>query len=246
MPYVVLGDKYARAIKVAADAQPVLFPLADPEQIPDLLALVDGVMLTGSPSNVHPSHFDEVVADIDLALDPARDALTLALVQACVDAGVPLLGLCRGFQEINVALGGSLHQQVQNLPGMMDHREPKGQPLALQYGPSHPVSFEPGSAFAEWAGQPQAMVNSLHGQGINRLGRGLKALAHAPDGLVEAFAVEGAPAFAYAVQWHPEWGCANGGLDAAIFKAFGESCRVRRQNRLDPAGVKGGSDPWST
>lgn len=246
MPYGVVGDKYARAIKNGAQAQPVLFPLADLEQIPDLLALVDGVMLTGSPSNVHPSHYNEVVADLDLPLDPARDALTLALVRACIDGGVPLLGLCRGFQEINIAFGGSLHQQVQNLPGMMDHREPSGQPLAVQYGPSHAVDLEPGSAFAQWAQGPQAQVNSLHGQGIARLGQGLRALARAPDAIVEAFSVEGASAFAYAVQWHPEWACEHGGLDGAIFKAFGDSCRVRQQNRLDPQGAKGRTDPWRT
>jgi len=246
MPFVVLGDKYARAIKSCALAQPVLFPLADPEQIPALLAVVDGVMLTGSPANVHPSHYDEVVADLDLPLDPARDALTLALVRACVDAGVPMLGLCRGFQEINVAFGGSLHQQVQNLPGMMDHREPADQPLEVQYGPSHAVRFAPGSAFAQWALAPESQVNSLHSQGINRLGSGLRALGHAPDGLVEAFAVEGARAFAYAVQWHPEALWRNGGLDAAIFKAFGESCRVRRQNLLAPVGTVDVGDPWRT
>ena len=246
MPYVVLGDKYARAIKDGAQAQPVLFPLADRQQIPELLALVDGVMLTGSPSNVHPSHFDEVVADLDLPLDPVRDALTLALVHACVDAGVPLLGLCRGFQEINVAMGGSLHQQVQNLPGMMDHREPPNQPSDVQYGPSHSAHFEPGCAFFTWAEGSRAMVNSLHGQGINRLGKGLRAMGLAPDGLVEAFAVDGARAFAYAVQWHPEWGCRYGGLDAAIFAAFGQSCQVRRQVRLGLSGRGEHEDPWRT
>jgi len=246
MPYVVLGDKYARAIKDGAHAQPVLFPLADAQQIPQLLAVVDGVMLTGSPSNVHPSHFDEVVADPDLPLDPVRDALTLALVRACLDAGVPLLGLCRGFQEINVAMGGSLHQQVEGVPGMMDHREPPNQPLEVQYGPSHLAHFEPGSAFFTWAGGSQAMVNSLHGQGIHRLGKGLRAMGLAPDGLVEAFAVDGARAFAYAVQWHPEWACRSGGLDAAIFTAFGESCQVRRQVRLGLSGEREQQDPWRT
>ncbi len=246
MPYAVVGDKYARAIKNGAQAQPVLFPLADPEQIPDLLAHVDGVMLTGSPSNVHPSHYGEAVADPDLPLDPKRDAMTLALVRACVDGGVPLLGLCRGFQEINIAFGGSLHQQVQNLPGMMDHREPAGQPLAVQYGPSHEVDLESGSVFAQWAQGPQAQVNSLHGQGIARLGQGLRALARAPDGIVEAFAVDDAQAFAYAVQWHPEANCHSGGLDAEIFKAFGESCRVRHQNRQLPEGAKKAMDPWRT
>jgi putative glutamine amidotransferase len=246
MPYAVVGDKYARAIKTVAQAQPVLFPLAEAAQIPELLELVDGVLLTGSPSNVHPSHFDESVADPDLPLDPQRDALTLAMVQACVDGGVPLLGLCRGFQEINIAFGGSLHQQVQTLPGMLDHREPYDQPLSVQYGPSHAVALQPGSVFAQWAGGTQVQVNSLHGQGLNRLGQGLRALGRAPDGLVEAFAVEGARAFAYAVQWHPEANCQNGGLDAEIFKAFGESCRVRHQNRQLPEGAKRAMDPWST
>jgi putative glutamine amidotransferase len=118
MPYLVLGDKYARAVKVGTAAQPVMFPLAEASQIPALLALVDGVMLTGSPSNVHPSHFEENVADPTLPLDPERDGLTLALVRACVEQGVPLLGICRGYQEINVAMGGTLHQQVQNQPGI--------------------------------------------------------------------------------------------------------------------------------
>ena len=246
MPYVVVGDKYARAVKHGAQAQPVLFPMADPARIGELLAVVDGVMLTGSPSNIHPSHFDEVVADLDLPLDPARDALTLALVRACVDAGVPLLGLCRGFQEINVAMGGSLHQQVQDLPGMMDHREPEGQPPDVMYARRHAVHLEPDSVFARWAGGMQAQVNSLHSQGVNRLAPGLRALGRAPDGLVEAFAVEGAQAFAYAVQWHPEWDFGSGGLDGAIFAAFGESCRVRRQARLDPATCGNKKDPWRT
>lgn len=246
MPYLVLGDKYARAVKLGAQAQPVLFPMAEASEIGQLLTGVDGVMLTGSPSNVHPSHFDAVVADPDLPMDPARDALTLALVRACVDGGVPLLGLCRGFQEINVALGGTLHQQVQNQPGMLDHREPAGQPLEVQYGPSHPVHFEPGSVFARWAGGVQAAVNSLHGQGIRQLAPGLQALGRAPDGLVEAVAVHGARAFAYAVQWHPEWNYRAGGLDGAIFAAFGESCRVRQRARRDPSSANDKNDPWRT
>ena len=238
MPYVVLGDKYARAVKLGAQAQPVLFPLADAAQIPQLLELVDGVLLTGSPSNVHPSHFDEVVADIDLPLDPLRDALTLALVHACIAQSVPLLGLCRGFKEINVALGGSLHQQVHQRPGMLDHREPDGAPLEVQYGPHHAVRFVAGSAFARWAGGGETQVNSLHGQGIHRLGAGLRAVGHAPDGLVEAFEIEGASAFAYAVQWHPEWRSQDNPFYAAIFAAFGASCRVRQQRRLShPAGA---------
>ena len=232
MPFLLLGDKYARAVKVGAHSQPVMFPLASAEQVPDLLALVDGVVLTGSPSNVHPSHFDEPVADPSLPLDPDRDSLTLTLVRAAVAAGVPLLGICRGFQEINVALGGSLHQRVHQVPGLMDHRDPDHLPLDQQYAPSHPVELVPGSVFEQWAGARTAQVNSLHGQGINRLAPGLRALAHAPDGLVEAFGVEGATTFAYAVQWHPEWRCWENPFYSAIFKAFGDAVRQRQQVRL--------------
>ena len=167
-------------------------------------------------------------------LDEVRDSLTLALVRACVAQAVPLLGICRGFQEINVALGGSLHQQVHALPGHLDHRESPDGSYDQQYGPSHAVRFAAGSAFARWAGAEQARVNSVHGQGVDRLAQGLRALGHAPDGLVEAFEVQGARAFAYAVQWHPEWKAGENPFYAAIFQAFGEACRARQQQRLGP------------
>jgi putative glutamine amidotransferase len=231
-PYLVLGDKYARAVKEGAQAQPVVFPLAQADQIAELLALVDGVMLTGSAANVHPRNFNETVSDPALPLDEARDSLTLALVKACVAQRVPLLGICRGFQEINVALGGSLHQQVHAVPGLMDHREPKHAALAVQYAPVHPVQFAKGSVFQQWAQGPSAMVNSLHGQGVARLADGLTALGHAPDGLVEAFGVAGASGFAYAVQWHPEWKCFENSLSLAMFRAFGDACRARQAQRM--------------
>lgn len=231
MPYLVLGDKYPRAVRVGAHAQPVVFALAQPDQIADLLPMVDGVMLTGSPSNVDPGHYGETVADTTLPLDAERDGLTLALVQACITQGVPLLGVCRGFQEINVALGGSLHQQVQCVPTMMDHRAPSDLPLNAQYAPVHDIAIEPDSALARWAGGTTARVNSLHGQGIQRLAPGLRAVAHAPDGLVEAFEVEAATAFACAMQWHPEWRCQENPFYAAIFAAFGEACAQRQRDR---------------
>ena len=239
LPYLYLGEKYARAVRDGAMTQPLSFPLADVADIPALLALVDGVMLTGSPSNVHPSHFGEPVADLRLPLDPARDTLTFALVQHCLSLGVPLLGLCRGFQEINVALGGSLHQAVHALPGMQDHREDETTPLATQYGLSHDLLIAPDSAMAQWAGGVQTRVNSLHGQGITRLAPGLRAIAHAPDGLVEAFEISDAPAFAYAVQWHPEWRWFENPFYTAIFAAFGAACRSRYREKtayaaLDP------------
>ncbi|MGI9133805.1 MAG: gamma-glutamyl-gamma-aminobutyrate hydrolase family protein [Rhodoferax sp.] len=231
-PYLVLGDKYARAVSECAAAQPVVFPLVQAHQMGALLEIVDGVMLTGSPSNVHPSHFGEGVADPALPLDPERDALTLELVHACVAQAVPLLGICRGFQEINVALGGSLYQQVQIQPGMMDHREPANRSTAEQYAARHKVRLVAGSPLERWAGAAEAQVNSLHGQGVNRLADGLRALAHAPDGLVEAFEVVRAPAFALAVQWHPEWLTAQNPFYLALFRAFGDACRARHTHRV--------------
>jgi putative glutamine amidotransferase len=231
MPFLVLGDKYARALKVNAQVQPVLFPLADAHRIDALLDLVDGVMLTGSPSNVHPSHFGAEVTDPCLPLDPERDALTLNLVRNCLQRNIPLLGICRGFQEINVALGGSLHQQVQDLPGHLDHRHAQGRSYDEQYGLAHDVRFVPGSSFAKWAGADVAKVNSLHGQGIDRLAPGLRAVGYAPDGLVEAFEVEGAHTFACAVQWHPEWRTSENAFFSEIFQAFGAACRARQGQR---------------
>ena len=229
--FLVLGEKYATALRQCASAQPVLFPLAGVDQIPALLALVDGVMLTGSPSNVHPSHFGQDVLDAHLPLDLQRDALTLALVRACQAGGVPLLGICRGFQEINVALGGSLAQSVHAQDGHFDHRDPEGVSLDEAYGPAHDVFFVPGCAFANWAGADTAQVNSLHGQGIEQLAHGLRALGHSSDGLVEAFEIEGAAAFAYAVQWHPEWQCQENSFYRAIFAAFGHACERRHAGR---------------
>jgi len=227
-PFYVLGEKYALSLKQVADAEPVLFPAAKAEALPAMLSMVHGVLLTGSPANVHPSHFGEEVTDPRLPLDTHRDELTLPLVRACVEQGVPLLGICRGFQEINVALGGSLHQQVHDVNGMADHRENKELTFDEQYGLSHEVHVVPGTSFAQWAGGPTARVNSLHGQGVNRLADGLTAMAHAPDGLIEAFGVTGAQTFAYAVQWHPEWRTDQHPFYREILLAFGQACRARR------------------
>ena len=230
-PFVVLGEKYARALRQCAHVQPVVFPLADAAQIQALLALVDGVLLTGSPSNVHPSHFGEDVLDPELPLDAERDALTLALVRACQVHDVPLLGICRGFQEINVALGGTLAQSVHGQYGYFDHRDPDGVSVNEAYGPAHEVHFTPNCVFAAWAGTQTAKVNSLHGQGVARLADGLRALGHSSDGLVEAFEIKGAASFAYAVQWHPEWNCQENSFYHAIFTAFGQACRRRHAVR---------------
>ena len=234
-PFYVLGEKYALSLKQAAGAEPVLFPAAQSDALPAMLSMVHGVLLTGSPANVHPSHFGEEVTDPRLPLDPHRDSLTLPLVRACLAQGVPLLGICRGFQEINVAMGGSLHQQVHHVEGMDDHRENPALSFEDQYDLSHDVHLVPETPFAQWAGGPTARVNSLHGQGVNRLADGLSAMAHAPDGLVEAFGVAGAQTFAYAVQWHPEWQTTKNPFFKEIFSAFGQACRARRA-QLQEAG----------
>jgi putative glutamine amidotransferase len=225
----VLADRYAGAV-TALGLQPVLFPMAGAADVADLLPLVDGVLLTGSPSNVEATHFGASALVTD-RLDPRRDALTMALVPAAIGSGTPLLGVCRGLQEMNVALGGSLHQQVHAEPGLIDHREPEDSDLAVQFAARHEVKLSPGSAFAQWAGGSSAQVNSLHGQGIKRLGRDLVAEAHAPDGLIEGVRVEHAPEFAFGVQWHPEWRHESNPFYARTLEAFAQACAEHMERR---------------
>ena len=227
--YTVLADRYASAV-TDFGLQPVLFPMAGAPDVADLLPMVDGVLLTGSPSNVEALHFGGAALPTDI-LDPRRDALTMALVRAAVASGTPLLGVCRGLQEINVALGGSLHQQLHAEPGLLDHREPADADLAVQFAERHEVHLAPGSAFAQWAGATSAQVNSLHGQGIKRLGEGLVAEALAPDGLVEGVRVAHASAFAFGVQWHPEWRHESNRFYARTLDAFAQACAEHRERR---------------
>ena len=234
-PFHAVGQKYILAVAQAAEATPLLIPaISELLNIEDLLARADGILFTGSPANVHPSHFGQAVHNADLPLDPARDALTLNLIRAAIDAGVPVLAICRGFQELNVAYGGSLHQAVQEQTGKSDHREPKNLPLDEQYAASHSISLVKNSQLASIVGAEAMMVNSLHGQGIDRLGAGLRVEAHAPDGLIEAVSVDNASAFALGVQWHPEWQVMQTPAYLAIFKAFGEACKARMLRRIPP------------
>lgn len=230
--YTVLADRYAAAA-TALGLQPVLFPMAGAADVADLLEGVDGVLLTGSPSNVEAARFGATPLATDL-LDPRRDALTMALVPGAIETGTPLLGVCRGLQEMNVALGGSLHQQLHAEPGLMDHREPDGAALDVQFAIRHEVRLLPGSAFAQWAGGATAMVNSLHGQGIKRLAESLVPEALAPDGLVEGVRVAGARAFAFGVQWHPEWRHESNPFYAQTLEAFARAC-VSHQRRHQTA-----------
>ena len=234
-PFHMVGHKYLAAVAEAAGALPLVIPaMRDLLELEALLEIADGILLTGAVSNVHPSHFGQAVHNPALPLDPARDALTLMLVQAAVKAEIPLLAICRGFQELNVAFGGSLHQAVQDVAGFNDHREVKDVAIDIQYGHSHSINIVAGSKLANMVGVEQMKVNSLHGQGIDRLGHGLVVEAYAPDGLVEAISVENAKSFTLGVQWHPEWKVMENPQYLAIFKAFGDACRLRLRRHEPP------------
>ncbi|MHC8305617.1 gamma-glutamyl-gamma-aminobutyrate hydrolase family protein [Pseudomonas sp. PB3P13] len=231
-PCHVSGDKYLRAVSVAAMGLPVVIPsLGELTDIEDLLAQLDGLLLTGSPSNVEPFHYQGPASAPGTDHDPARDATTLPLLQAAIAAGVPVLGICRGFQELNVAFGGSLHQKVHELAGMLDHREADSPELAVQYAPAHAVTVQPGGVFQALDLPEQFQVNSIHSQGIDRLAPGLRCEAIAPDGLIEAISVEDSEAFAVGVQWHPEWQVLSNPVYLRIFQAFGDACRRRAELR---------------
>ena len=222
----MVGDKYITAIRDGADALPVLLPaLGDSIDQDSMLDKLDGLFLTGSPSNVEPHHYDGEPSEPGTLHDPNRDAVTLPLAKRAFDKGVPVLALCRGHQELNVVLGGTLHQKVHEVPGFDNHRENPDDPLDAQYGPAHEVNLVEGGLLHKLAGTSTVMVNSLHSQGVAKLARGVTIEAVSPDGLIEAFTVDSANGFALSIQWHPEWQFSQNELSTAIFKAFGNACR---------------------
>ncbi|HEX4051038.1 MAG TPA: gamma-glutamyl-gamma-aminobutyrate hydrolase family protein [Steroidobacteraceae bacterium] len=228
-PYHLAGEKYLTAVLDAAGAIPLVVPAIGRElQLEGLLDTLDGLLFTGSPSNVEPHRYRGEPSEIGTLHDPHRDETTLPLIPRAVAAGVPVLGICRGFQEMNVAFGGTLWQKLQEVPGNFDHREDEEQALEAQYGPAHEVILEPDGMLRRLAGAERVRVNSLHGQGVRELGPGLVVEARAPDGVIEAFRVQQAPRFALAVQWHPEWRVMDNPLSLALLRAFGEACRETR------------------
>ena len=226
--YHTAGDKYLRALSQAADVVPVIIPslLAD-QAIEQWLARLDGLLLTGAYSMVEPRHYGEMRIDKPFEYDAARDELSFAMVKAAAAKDLPLFAICRGLQDINVTFGGALHQAVQEVPGMMDHREDKSQPLAQQYGPAHSVQLHSGGLLHRLLGETEITVNSLHSQGIAHLGQGLEAEAQAPDGLIEAVRIRGM-SFGLAVQWHPEWQVNDNAVQKQLFEAFGDACRAQQ------------------
>ena len=224
----MVGEKYIDAIAQGANAVPLLVPALGSEiDLPSLLDACDGLLLTGSPSNVEPQHYGGPASEPGTLHDPNRDATTLPMIPRAVAAGLPVLAICRGFQEMNVAYGGTLHQQLHEVPGNLDHRDDESAPLEQQYGPAHEVILEPGGRLRPLAGSERVTVNSLHSQGIERLGETLTVEARAPDGVIEAFRVADSPAFALALQWHPEWQFAKDAFSRALFAAFGSASRQR-------------------
>ncbi len=221
-PAHIVTDKYLRALYDFGLA-PVVLPVWEDEVEISLLERLDGLMLTGSYTNVEPCRYGAERIPENTRDDRDRDAVAFELIPAAVELGLPLLGICRGFQEINVAMGGTLYQAVQKVPGMLDHREPEGD-SANYYMPAHDLTIEPGGVLAGLFDQPTARVNSLHQQGVEHLGKGLRVEGRAPDGLVEAFSIENAKAFTLAVQWHPEWRPHENPINEALFRGFAEAC----------------------
>lgn len=220
------GTMNSAAVAEVSGAMPLLIP-TDPRfvSVPDLLEVCDGFLLTGGRPNVHPEEYGEQETEAHGAFDRARDAITLPLIRACVERGQPFFGVCRGFQEVNVALGGTLHPEIRDLPGRMNHRMPPDGTLEEQFCLRHPVRFTPGGVFARLLGADEVMTNTLHGQGIKCAAGRVVIEGHAPDGTPEALYIRDAPGFTLSVQWHPEWNAAQDAVSRALFGAFGDAVR---------------------
>jgi putative glutamine amidotransferase len=227
IPFHRTPARYAQAVLDAVGALPVLIPPLG-ERMLGLLDDLDGLLVPGSPSNVHPSHYGGGESETPDFHDLERDHTTLPLIRAAIAGGIPLLAICRGIQELNVALGGSLIQRVHTMEARMDHRGGFG-PHETRYGVKHPITVT--GSLARIVGADGIEVNSLHGQAIDRLGDGLVVEAYAPDGTIEAVAMPSAPGWLLGVQWHPEWAFAGNPHSVAIFAAFGDACRVRERDR---------------
>lgn len=231
-PFHIAGEKYIKAVSESSQCLPVLIPaMADSSMIDQLLELLDGVLLTGGYSMVDPLNYQDKPACNDTKLDLARDNTSLPLAVKAVEKGVPVFGICRGFQEMNVAFGGSLHQKLHENGGYLEHREDKLLPLEQQYGANHPVKVVAEGELANIVKTASFKVNSLHTQGIDRLGEGLSVEATAEDGLVEAISVTNSESFALAVQWHPEWRVEENKQSEQLFHAFGQACAARKARK---------------
>ncbi|MGI2260579.1 gamma-glutamyl-gamma-aminobutyrate hydrolase family protein [Shewanella sp. GXUN23E] len=224
-PYQVMTHKYMQPIVDIAGCIPLLVPSCfGVEDLAQYLDMVDGVYVSGAASNIDPALYGQENLTPDKGQDANRDHMDMALIHAAIERKLPILGICRGMQELNIALGGDLYQKVHDEPHLNDHRENPDDPPEVQYGPSHSIDLVKGCWLHDLLGDT-ITVNSLHGQGVNRLGKGLEALAYAEDGLVEAIHMPAAQQFVLGVQWHPEWQACNNPDSVKIFRAFGEACQ---------------------
>ena len=223
-PVHASGTMNSEALSEVSDCMPMIIP-TDPRyvSVPELLELCDGFLLTGGRPNVHPEEYGEEPTEAHGDFDRARDAISLDLVRACVESGQPVLGVCRGFQEVNVAMGGTLHPEIRDLPGRDNHRMPPDGTLEEKFALRHEVTFTEDGVFHQVMGAQKVMTNTLHGQGIKTPGPRLMIDGYAPDGTPEAIYVKDAPGFTLAVQWHPEYKAAEDPVSRPLFEAFGKA-----------------------
>ncbi len=221
------GTMNSDAVANVSGCLPMLIP-ADPRyvSVEELLEVCDGFLLTGGRPNVHPEEYGECATDAHGDFDRARDAITLPLVRACVERGQPFFGICRGFQEVNVAMGGTLYPEIRDLPGRMNHRMPPEGTLEEKFALRHVVTLSDGGVFHRLMGAREVMTNTLHGQGIKTVGHRIVIDGLAPDGTPEAIYVKDAPGFTLSVQWHPEWDAVNDPVSRPLFEAFGDAARA--------------------
>ena len=229
------GQMNSDAVAQVADCIPMIVP-TDPRfmSVEELLDACDGFLLTGGRPNVHPEEYGHEPTEAHGTFDRSRDAISLPLVRACVERGQPIFGVCRGFQEVNVALGGTLHPEIRDLPGRENHRMPPDGTIEEKFALRHSVKFTEGGVFHRLLGEAEVMTNTLHGQGIIDPGRGVVIDGYAPDGTPEAIYVEGAPGFTLSVQWHPEYNAAADPVSRALFGAFGQAARDWAAGRSAP------------
>lgn len=234
--YHSIGDKYVRAVAEVAQCSPVMVPaIMDALHLDSLLDRFDGILMTGAVSNVHPPHYGEAATTDHEPFDHPRDQLTLRLITRVIERGIPLFCICRGFQELNVVMGGTLETELQRGEGRIDHRAPQHDDVDVRYAPVHAINIRPGGLLDRILGKRETMVNSIHRQGIKRLAPGLAVEATAPDGIIEAVSVRDAASFAFGTQWHPEFKAANNPDSVKLFEAFGDAVRTYARKRSAPA-----------
>ena len=229
-----VGEKYITCVVDGAGCAPLLVPaMGEGGCFQELVSRLDGLFLTGAASNVDPEIYDGEPSRAGTLHDPARDATTLPLITAAIEVGVPVFAVCRGIQELNVALGGTLHQNVHELPGKNEHRMNRSVPSDDRFEPRHPVIIQQGGMFEEMlGGTPEVMVNSLHAQAIDRPADGLFVEAISDDGVIEAVSMRDSKGLVVGVQWHPEHPIPmQVPLNNGLFRTFGDACRARMSQR---------------